>query len=151
MVPCASLFSVCINTLAGSDNYIKIPLKNLLFDIFSMTINTPRGHDYRRFHTFSMDSRVSVYFSSVCLISVRQQLRISTSACCHKDKQRRKCCLNKPSDRENFDIFIMFVYRQGKVCSVFGICARNSGMRHLSSDFVLKISKAKTTFLFFLL
>ena len=29
--------------------------------------------------TFSIDSSVSVYFSSVCLISVRQQLRMSFS------------------------------------------------------------------------
>lgn len=39
-----------------------------------------------RFSTFSMDSRVSVYFSSVCLISARQQLRTSTSACVWKHK-----------------------------------------------------------------
>lgn len=31
--------------------------------------------------TFSIDSRVSVYFSSVCLISVKQQLLMSVSAC----------------------------------------------------------------------
>lgn len=33
-----------------------------------------------------MDSRVSVYFSSVCLISERQQVRTSSSACVCKDK-----------------------------------------------------------------
>lgn len=38
-------------------------------------------------NTFSMDSRVSVYFSSVCLISERQQLRTSTSACVWKHKR----------------------------------------------------------------
>lgn len=40
--------------------------------------------------TFSIDSRVSVYFSSVCLISVRQQLRTSTSTCFHTNRQLRK-------------------------------------------------------------
>lgn len=40
--------------------------------------------------TFSIDSRVSVYFSSVCLISVRQQLRTSTSTCFHTNRHFRK-------------------------------------------------------------
>lgn len=39
------------------------------------------------FNTFSMDSKVSVYFSSVCLISERQQLRTSASACVWKHKR----------------------------------------------------------------
>lgn len=42
---------------------------------------------YVMFNTFSIDSRVSVYFFSVCLISLRQQLRTSISACFKKHKQ----------------------------------------------------------------